>query len=173
MKKLTALTIAIVFLAACEANEPDVKPDPATTETTSSTTAAEADTTAGAEVPAELEGRFGGMVFGATTVTVTQRDADGEIDFAGQERVADAAWIERFITAIGPKAPGSEAVPRCLPIYQFTFSNADGELAQFGGVCAGMEGFILIKGGSSYSAEDDAAARALLKELAAKQPAAE
>lgn len=179
----------IVAGLACWAMFSSCKADDATTKTDESPQTATASAPAeaepaAAEAPTEpaapearpsQEGRFGGLVAGATTVTVTQRQADGEADYGGTPRtVDDAEWIAKFVTAVGPTVPGSEAVPRCIPNYNLTFANADGEIASFGAVCAGLETVVLVRDGAAYSAGDDATVGQMLRDLASEAaPAAE
>lgn len=123
--------------------------------------------------PAAESSTFGGLVHGATKLTVTQRQADGDIDFGGQDRVVnDAEWIAKFVDTIGVGNEGSDAVPKCIPSYTLVFASDDGELAAFDGVCAGTDTVVLVREMTAYAADDAEAARALLKELAA-QPTTE
>ena len=168
------------MFSSCKADDVATKSDESP-QTATPSPVAEAEP-ASAEAPKEpaateepsQEGRFGGLVAGATTVTVTQRQADGEADYGGTPRtVDDADWIAKFVAAVGPTVPGSEAVPKCIPNYTLTFANADGELASFGAVCAGLETVVLVRDGAAYSAGDDATAGQMLKDLASEAPAVE
>ncbi len=181
MKKLLVmLVLAVLAVSACKsddaatkddirqptpaADEPAKVEEPAETEEPAEDAADEG--AAAAPDDADLEGRFGGIVTDATTVVVTQRQADGDADFGGEPREADAAWIAKFVEAVGPKVPGSEAVPKCLPNYTLVFNGPEGKVAEFGAVCGSAEAVVLVRNGASYAAKNNEAARALLQGLA-------
>lgn len=168
MKKTLIFGLLLLAFSGCKSDEGTrVESDPAVETTSTAAQPAEiAEPPAPAADEGAAEGTFGGYVEGATTLTVTQRMADGEADYGGTPRtVEDPEWIDKFVTAIGPDQPGSEAVPKCLPTYTLVFAGPDGELATFGGVCGGSD-VILVRDGASYAADDDATALLMLQELA-------
>jgi hypothetical protein len=172
---LLAATIAVGALG-CETSEADKKGDTTPAETSAGETTATAEepetsandgeTTGSAAAANDLEGLFGGYIAGATKVTVTQRQAMYGVDFGGTPRTAGKEWIDKFVAAMGPRQPGLEAVPKCLPGYTLVFANDTEELSTFSGVCSEKDAVYMVRGGAAYSADDPDTVRALLGELA-------
>lgn len=76
-----------------------------------------------------------------------------------------------MIDAVGEENVGGEPLPRCMPHYTFVFASAAGEIATFGGVCGGAQQVILVYQQHAFLAQEGAAQRALLGELAMTAPA--
>lgn len=162
MKRIAMVisVFAACGLAACKSDDASMRADetPATQGAVAGATTGATGATNGA--PAEA-GTFGGLISGATMVTVTERPTDGP------PRTGDAAWIAKFTAAVGVDTVGEEGVPKCLPKYSIVFANDSGELATFGAVCSDSEAVIVVRDGLRFEAVDGDAARTLLQDVGA------
>jgi hypothetical protein len=169
---MIVLLVAMTLSTACKADDGATKEEPPATSEPAAAAPDEKPDEAPEEAPDEpTGGTFGNLVEGATSLTVTQRQADGDADYGGKARATtDTEWIAKFVAAVGADQPASDSIPRCPPTYTLAFANAEGELATFGGVCAGTETVVLVRDGAAYSATDAATARTMLQDLAKSEP---